>query len=114
MVPACRGRHSCRQAAGSQAPPLASQLPSCQPHTLRADHGLCAAAMQRYWNDSEMMSRVSQKLNGMQVSSPDTPAPSAPQKLGSKVCGSQLQADPPPGDAAVADNASHRGGRRLT
>ena len=45
-----------------------------------------AAAMQRYWNDSEMMSKVSQKLNGMTVSSPETPPSSAPQKLGSKVC----------------------------
>ena len=42
--------------------------------------------MERYWNDYEMMSKVSKKLNGMNVSSPESS--SQPQKTGSKVAGS--------------------------
>ena len=40
--------------------------------------------MERYWNDHDMMSKVSKKLNGMTVSSPEGSS-SQPQKTGSKV-----------------------------
>ena len=83
-------RARCTQRDGRQAPRPSTQAAGAA-HPLQPRHSsramkcsCCAAAMQRYWNDSETMSKVSQKLNGMTVSSPE-PSLAAPQKLGSKV-----------------------------